>query len=401
QETVLDADGTVCVPCAGTPISCDNGSTSVVECDDNNPETINDVQTILDCNGEVCVPCMGVIPPGCPDLTFTIEVTSDFNGSDLTCNGAKDGSAMVSDVSSPYPPINYRWSNGDRDRGTEQLSSGWHSVTVTDGIGCVGIDSIFINQPELIVAALQASDSRCFRENNGSIRFDVVTGGTPPYRYSINGIDYRDDPQFDFLPPGTYLLAINDVNGCQFRQELTITEPGAVEVSLGLDTVVNAGDSLLIDPDYGFIVVDTFIWQGVNCINCPEAVISPTDSTNIYLEIADLNGCVGGDGLNIGVRYRPEIYIPNAFSPNGDNLNDVVYPLSGDDVRSVRQFLIYDRWGELVHAAFDFEPNDPNFGWDGRHDGKLMNPQVLVWLAEVEMRNGEIRIIRGDMVLMR
>jgi hypothetical protein len=60
METVLDSDGSICIPCAGTPIDCNSmGATTEQPCDDGDPFTINDMETILDCDGSICVPCMG------------------------------------------------------------------------------------------------------------------------------------------------------------------------------------------------------------------------------------------------------------------------------------------------------------------------------------------------------
>ena len=59
QETVLNCDGSTCIPCVGTPVDCSNGTTTVVSCDDRNPCTTNDEQTLLDVDDSVCIPCLG------------------------------------------------------------------------------------------------------------------------------------------------------------------------------------------------------------------------------------------------------------------------------------------------------------------------------------------------------
>jgi hypothetical protein len=59
METILDCDGSICVPCMGTPVDCSNGTTSIFSCDDGDPCTINDEQTVLDSDGTICIPCAG------------------------------------------------------------------------------------------------------------------------------------------------------------------------------------------------------------------------------------------------------------------------------------------------------------------------------------------------------
>ena len=67
----------------------------------------------------------------------------------------------------------------------------------------------------------------------------------------------------------------------------------------------------------------------------------------------------------------------------------------------INKFLVFDRWGETVHEYYQFLPNDPDFGWDGNHRGEPMNPQVLVWFAEIEFVDGRVEIFKGDVTLVR
>jgi hypothetical protein len=75
---------------------------------------------------------------------------------------------------------------------------------------------------------------------------------------------------------------------------------------------------------------------------------------------------------------------------------------SGDKgIEKINVFQIYSRWGEKVYEAYDFQPNDPNYGWDGFHRGKLMNPNVFGYWVEVEFINGKTKIFKGDVTLLR
>ena len=72
-----------------------------------------------------------------------------------------------------------------------------------------------------------------------------------------------------------------------------------------------------------------------------------------------------------------------------------------NNVSKVRSFLGFNRWGESVFEFHDFEPNDPEFGWDGKFRGESMNAQVLVWFAEIEFIDGSVQVFKGDVTLMR
>jgi hypothetical protein len=74
---------------------------------------------------------------------------------------------------------------------------------------------------------------------------------------------------------------------------------------------------------------------------------------------------------------------------------------AGDDVVEIKSFLVFSRWGETVFQYFNFQPNDPAYGWDGRHRGDVMNPAVFTWFALVEFIDGQEVLYEGDVTLMR
>jgi len=90
EQTVLDSDGTICIPCSGTAIDCATGNTSVVACDDGDPCTMNDVQVILDCDGTVCQPCMG------EDIIFLTDFAED-DEYEVTIGESVDGNLLSND----------------------------------------------------------------------------------------------------------------------------------------------------------------------------------------------------------------------------------------------------------------------------------------------------------------
>ena len=113
-------------------------------------------------------------------------------------------------------------------------------------------------------------------------------------------------------------------------------------------------------------------------------------------------GCVDSDSIIIYVdRGEGQVYVPTAFSPNDDGVNDLFRIYSGPTVTRIKSFLVFDRWGELVYKYEDFDPKDPSRGWNGKLDGKPMNPAVFVWFAEVEFVDGSTKVLEGEVNLMR
>ena len=130
--------------------------------------------------------------------------------------------------------------------------------------------------------------------------------------------------------------------------------------------------------------------------------VRPLSSQSYRLTIMDEEGCFATDDIVIQVDGTVEVYVPNVFSPNGDGTNDVLRPFAGPQVQKFLQFRVFDRWGELLYDL-NTDPlrGGEDFGWDGRLNGKMMNPQVFIWELEVELVDGAILRELGDAVLMR
>ena len=91
---------------------------------------------------------------------------------------------------------------------------------------------------------------------------------------------------------------------------------------------------------------------------------------------------------------------PTAFSPNGDNINDLLL-VHGQSESRVRTFRVYDRWGEMIYEAANFAFNDANTGWDGNFRSQPMDPGVFVWVLEAEFADGHTEVFRGNTTLVR
>ncbi|HMN90844.1 MAG TPA: gliding motility-associated C-terminal domain-containing protein, partial [Saprospiraceae bacterium] len=119
------------------------------------------------------------------------------------------------------------------------------------------------------------------------------------------------------------------------------------------------------------------------------------------IQVVGENGCTATDVLTVFVSPKASVFIPNAFSPDGDGRNDVFMIYAGNNVQAIRNFMIFDRWGNRVYHAGPFLPNDPNFGWNGNFNGQRMNPAVFVYWVEIELIDGRLETIKGDVTLLK
>ena len=136
--------------------------------------------------------------------------------------------------------------------------------------------------------------------------------------------------------------------------------------------------------------------RGSNCIDGPDRdedgiPDSSDDNDSGFGEIND-PGAENSDGQD-----TPD-YIDS--DSNNDGINDVIMIFGGQNVVEVQSFLIFNRWGEQVFEATNFQPDDPDFGWDGTFRGELLNPAVFVYYAEVEFTDGEKVMYKGSVTLI-
>ena len=128
---------------------------------------------------------------------------------------------------------------------------------------------------------------------------------------------------------------------------------------------------------------------------------TPKISGTYRVRVTDLMGCTSEDLVNVIVKKNIKIYIPNAFSPNGDGINDVFRIYSDDlKIEKVNYLRIFDRWGNMVHEEKDFTINGTQKGWNGTFKLLHMKPAVFVYSTEITLLDGSIIKKTGDVTLV-
>ncbi len=342
---------------------------------------------------------------GCDSThTITLEVldqlTIDFQTLP-SCENETNGTAQAL-IGGGLPPYQYIWepSNQNTDA-IFDLAPGEYGFTVIDDYGCQMETSFTIISNTEEDIEIETQNETCFGDLDGVL---TVLSSNPNIQYSLDGQSFSPQTTFGNLAPGDYILQVLDQNNCRNELEFSIFQATQRIVNLPPDTILCLGDSIQIISQHNVSGNVTYEWSpnfGLSCIDCPRPNAQPVQNTLYTLIIFDENGCQASDNILIEIESKRNVFVPNVFSPNDDGLNDLFYPFAGANVSQILDFKIFDRWGELVHEQQNFQPNDPNFGWNGFFDGKHMNPAVFVWIMEVEFLDGEIAIIKGDVVLVR
>lgn len=317
--------------------------------------------------------------------------------------------------SSSGPIFSYSWSSTDGSLLEEPNTltpaidaPGTYTLLVTNtDNGCTATDSVTVSQdlPEVSTSTVQPL---CFGDP-GRIRFDNTTGGLPPYLYSINGGEtFQSTPDFQGLEAGAYNLIVQDINGCEAGNTTEIIQLDSFILRTDpLEATLAFGESVSINLQSSFPLQDltNITWSpnpGLDCYDCPNPTANPRISTFYQVSATNANGCRDEAIIRIIVNKDIPVYVPNAFSPNGDGYNDwfTVYAKQGV-ITNVRSMQIFNRWGEQVFENQNFQPNTPMEGWDGFFRNQTLNPGVFAYVVIVELFDGSTELLKGDVTLTR
>ena len=358
---------------------------------------------IVDANGNEVNLTADIDVHETPEASAAIALS--FGEFDISCHGNEDGAAFAI-ASGGTEPYTYFWSTGDMGPEITGLGAGEYVVTLVDANQCESISIITLIQPPPLEMELTVSEIECFDLNSGFIEL-TANGGVLPYNYSINDQPFQPSNQFPSLSGGSYELVVSDANGCLAEEVVLLNTPIAVDVALGDDIEIDLGEGVNIQALVNIPIgeIDSIFWSGdleASCDTCLQQIVFPIITSSYTIKVDDENGCSDFDEITINVDRDQTVYIPNAFSPNGDGINDVFMVFGNLEAPPmVNSFHVYDRWGNKMYEQLDFLPNNPDHSWDGNFRGQPQNPGVYVWYAIIEFFDGRKVLYEGDVTLMR
>jgi len=351
-------------------------------------------------NSDGCEDFSGIqVPQPNQPLLATISISEP-----ISCFGASDG-VLQTTVTGDALSLQFNWSNGGASASVSGLATGAYSVTATNEKGCTATDTFQLSEPSDIMASLSVKNLNCLDgPSDGIIFIDAVSGGTPDYRFSVDGVVFTNLPELRNLPPATYDVVIADAAGCEKSYPATILGPPVLNVTLGEDILIPLGETIELTALANSVNL-TYSWSpgdtsGVN--DTPSIRVTPLESTLFSVQVMDTTTfCKAGDNIFITINKERKVFIPNAFTPNADGANDGLLIFGGLGIREVKSFRIFTRTGSLVFEQTAFQPNDPAYSWNGDFNGQPLNSGVYVYLVEIEFVDGITEIFKGDVTLLR
>lgn len=197
----------------------------------------------------------------------------------------------------------------------------------------------------------------------------------------------------------TYYVTVTADNGCKNSDSVHIWLQHPVNSSIGSEW-----DSIVIGESISnFVSVDqensSILWspdESISCLDCENPVFNPLEDQDYVVEISDSLSCFTNIyAYSVFVDLSFTLDVPKAFTPEGNEINRLVF-VRGHGIRDLKEFAIYNRWGEEL-----FRTDDIKQGWDGYYKGKLQPVDTYVYYVEAEMYNGKIKSKKGTIMLMR
>ena len=315
-----------------------------------------------------------------------------------------DGNFCIDDVVtiSGDPSNSYFWQTGQTTSTISVTDPGTYITTITNTFNCQMITQVTIPNASDLEIFFSVQNPLCGDET-GTIVIDSIAGGDSPYLYSINDLPFQSQNQFENLSPGNYQILVEDLNGCQSIEDISIAETQSLFVNLGEDQTLNLGQIFEVNIETNAIN-PTIQWspqEGISCDTCLLTILQPTEPTTYTITLIDQNGCTATDELQINLTETIGVFVPNVFSPNEDTFNDYLTIYTDNSIESVLTFRVFNRWGGIVFEEFNFLPNEPSIGWNGKFDGQEVNSGIYLYLVEVLRFDGQKELFKGDVLLIR
>ncbi len=351
-------------------------------------------------------PCIS-ISPGTP-VVFHLPPMADA-GADQIFNCDANHLEVHAIPSGNQQNLEYEWTplaGGSIEGKTDSIiilakGAGLYALAVLDVLsGCVTFDTTLIEGAFIDIHDLQLVSTlpRCAGECNGNI---TLSNTVSDWLFDFGNGQFVSSTSFDEACSGSIIVKVKDEFGCVADTTLVISSPLPVQVDLGPDVSIHYGDSISLTAQT-FSDVEEFNWFDASaCKSCSQINIQPLETGIYEVEITDESGCKAQDDITISVLVNEDFYIPNAFSPNHDQVNDLFFIPENRSVSSVNALDIFDRWGNLVFEIKNFIPGDPSASWDGSFHGLPANPGVYVYQLEAVLKNGKSIVLSGDLTLIR
>ncbi|MEN9598751.1 MAG: hypothetical protein RL596_1062, partial [Bacteroidota bacterium] len=202
-----------------------------------------------------------------------------------------------------------------------------------------------------------------------------------------------------------YKVVGRDINNCFTDTAwVRVVVGNPTPITVGRDSNFVAGSKIQLRATASSADIIRWKWSGgsdLSCVNCPNPIARVVFDECIRCAATNRYGCTTNDTVCFKT-FCPttEVFIPNAFTPDGDGVNDQFF-VQAKGVRTIKSLRIFNRWGEVVFEKTNLLPNDAASGWNGKVRGVTANPDVYVYICEVICEKGGTQLYKGNVAIIK
>jgi gliding motility-associated-like protein len=375
--------------------------------------------TVIDLNGDsastapivVNAPFSGPIP--------SVQISATATSVDLcqpvtfTATSTNPGVApsyqwQVSGVNAGGDSLQYSndlFANGDRIICILQTDTGCSETVFTDTSNVI---TLAVDPQNYTTVAITATDTAVCA--GAPVTFTALVtnaNGPPGFQWFVNGTSVPDSTSsyVDSSTSGTQvvycLINSNDACGLAKSNSFPIAIYALPAIAAGQTFNIPYGKSLQLEPAITGDIA-SYAWTpatGLSDTAIRDPIAEPSATTIYNLTVTTAGGCKASEEITVDV-YTP-LSIPEAFTPNNDGHNDLLYVLGGPTGSLVEEFAVFNRNGTEVFHVHNIAPGDRTFAWDGRFHGSPAPSGTYVYLVVMQYAGGQRQVYKGTVILIR
>lgn len=355
---------------------------------------------------------------GCSDEeTFFVDMDTlkpsgqIFQLDSINCNG--DPIRLEWNSLGAQRKYEFQWSTATgniisgKDINIVKVSNGAvYQIIVKDSAnGCITSESYILNHTIDSLSGLQFNLTQDPCDTFVPIELKVLgmLSGNPPYEFSIDGIHYSRNNEFQDLKTGINMIYIKDRYGCTYDSIIFVPTITPLSIMGEQDTLVLSGSPVLLraisNKDTSSIYKIQWIpGDYLSCNNCWQTISKPNQNIEYTILVEDSLGCKAEDKIQVLVFNEFKVFAPNSFSPNGDLINDIFeWTFDAQQVNHLN-LQIFDRWGGRVYK---YSGQSTHVTWDGKFNNQLLTAGVYVYKLDLQLTNGFQLSQYGEINLIR